>query len=86
MNKNINNEKFWFKDINVLYNTNNLTKFFPSEDMNLSEILNSLVRLSFYISVIFIILKKNINYIFITINMMIISYLIYFNLTENQKK
>ena len=50
-------EQFWFNDLSVLYNTNNLLKFFPSNSMTLSEILNSLVRLSFYVSIIFTLLS-----------------------------
>ena len=86
MNENNNNEDFWFNDISVLFNTNNLLKYFPSSNMTLNEILNSLVRLSFYVSVIFVIFRRSINYIFMTAYMLIITYLIYFNLSEKDKK
>tara|TARA_B100001094_G_scaffold317589_1_gene360176 strand:- start:3422 stop:4090 length:669 start_codon:yes stop_codon:yes gene_type:complete len=79
-------EIFWFDDITILYNTNYLLKYFPSNDMSLSEILNSLVRLSFYISIILIILKKNINYSFICIFTLAMTYLIYSNLSDDDKK
>ena len=69
-------DKFWFEDVSILFNVNKLKDFFPSNDMSLNEILNSLVRLSFYISLIFLLFRKNINYIFITIFTLIFTYLI----------
>ena len=54
--------------------------------MNLNEILNSLVRLSFYLSLIFIVVRKDLNYFFITIFTLIFTYLIYINLTKEDKK
>lgn len=79
-------EEFWFKNISVLFDKNKLLNYFPSSDMPLNEILNSLVRLSFYVSIIFIIFRRNLNYIFITIYMLIITYLIYYNLSDEDKK
>lgn len=79
-------EKFWFDDVSILFNTNYLLKFFPTNQMTLSEILNSLVRLSIYVSIIFIVYRRNVNFIFITFYMLLITYLIYNNLSDKKKK
>jgi len=79
-------EEFWFNDISIIFNTNYILKYFPCNDMSLSEILNSLVRLSIYISITLIILKKNVNYSFISIFTLAFTYLIYSNLSDDDKK
>ena len=45
-------DKFWTEDISILYNNDRLTEFYPSYDMTLVEKLNSIVRLSIYLSII----------------------------------
>ena len=85
-NKMYEYDKFWFDDISILFNVKKLQHFFPSNDMSLNEILNSLVRLSFYLSIIFILFRKNVNYIFITVFTLIFTYLIYINLSKEDKK
>ena len=79
-------ELFWYNDVTVLLNTEYLLNYFPSNDMSLDEILNSIVRLSLYISIIFISLRKNFNYIYIFIFTLLITYLIYNNLSDSDKK
>ena len=79
-------DNFWFDDFTILFNINKLKDFFPSNNMSLNEILNSLVRLSFYLSLIFILFRKNVNYIFITIFTLVFTYLINNNLSSEDKK
>ena len=61
----ISNDSFWYDDIRILFNYERMNEFFPSKDMTLEEQLNSLVRLTLYISVLFILYKKQITYIYI---------------------
>ena len=78
-------DKFWFNDIKILINEKKLYDFLPVEEMSLEEKLNSLVRLSMYLSVLLSILYNNINYIFILIGCLFLTYLIYiFNDKKDQ--
>ena len=70
-------DKFWSDDISILYNNSRLDEFFPSKDMTTEEKLNSIVRLSFYISVILFMYNKNSNNLYIFISSLLITFLIY---------
>ena len=70
-------DKFWFNNYQIIFNKDRLIEFVPTKDMSNSEKLNSLVRLSLYISILFAILKNNYLYFFIFIFMLCITYLIY---------
>ena len=81
---NITKDKFWYNDISILYNNARLDEFFPSKDMTTEEKLNSLVRLSIYISIILFLLNKNSNYFYICLSTLFITFIIYkFNNQEN---
>ena len=58
---------FWYNDFSILFKYNRLDEFFPTKDMTIEEQLNSIVRLSFYISLILVIYTKNINNLYIGI-------------------
>ena len=60
-------ESFWYDDINVLFNRNKLHKYIPLKSYSRDEKLNSIVRISIYISLLFLFLTGNVNYLFIVI-------------------
>ena len=70
-------DKFWSNDFTVLFDKNKLSHFYPTNKMSMSEILNSLVRASIYLSVCLFVYKRNTNVFFIVIGTMVLTYLIY---------
>jgi len=68
---------FWYEDPTILFATDRLDEFFPSKPMTIEEQLNATVRLLLYISIILIVYSGNINYIYIVIFGLIMTYLIY---------
>jgi len=52
------NDKFWYEDINIIFNQNRLIEFIPLPDHTREEMLNSILRFSIYISVLMFIFKK----------------------------
>lgn len=74
--------KFWFDDPSILFNKKYITNFFPTKSQTLENKFNSVVRLSFYCSVILFIYHNDINYFFIFIGSLLLTYFIY----NNKKK
>lgn len=52
------NDKFWFEDPNILFNENRLVEFIPLSDHTKEELLNSILRFSFYISILIYVFKR----------------------------
>ena len=77
--KNEIEDPIWYKNINILFNKNRIDEYFPSSKMTLEEQINSIVRLTFYLSVMLIIYKKDINYIYILLITLLISYFVHIN-------
>lgn len=71
------NSKFWFEDPSVLFNRNNYMLFFPTSYMNHHQKLNSLIRLSVYISIVMFLYSMNYLYLFIPIVTMILTFLMF---------
>ena len=69
--------KFWVNDIGVLFHQDKLTKFFPDEKMSLEEKLNSIVRLSVYVSILLFVYNKNYNNIYFFLITLVLTYFIY---------
>lgn len=59
------NERIWYEDITGLFKKDNFQNFFPSNDMNSVEKMNSFVRFSFYFSLIIFLLKKSTKVFFV---------------------
>ena len=78
MNKEIS-DPFWYNQYDILWNSNRLTEFFPTKDQTLEERFNSIVRLSFYLSIILFFYHNDIKYLFIFIGMLLITYYLYTN-------
>jgi len=73
----ISNDPFWGDNIRILFNYNRLDEFFPTQDMTINEILNSIVRLALYISIALLIYTCNTNYIYIILLTLLFTYLIW---------
>ena len=64
---------FWKDDFSILYNTDRLTEFFPSNDMNFNEKLNALVRLCTYAGILLYLYHKKNDYLYLPVIMMSVS-------------
>lgn len=63
-------DKFWLDDIKILYKRERLTEFFPTPAMSLGEKMNSLVRMSWYLAIILILINRKTVYLYIPLIMM----------------
>ena len=52
-------DNFWYNHPSILLDPNRFIEFFPNPDLSLSEKLNALVRLSFYVSLLLMIFFGN---------------------------
>lgn len=78
-------DDIWFNNPKIIFDKDRLSEFFPVKEMSLSEKLNAILRLSIYLSVILICYKKNINYIYILLVIIFVTYYIY-NTKNDQKE
>lgn len=76
-------DKFWTEDVSILYNNDRLTEFYPSYDMTLIEKLNSIVRLSVYLSIILYLFTQNYLYLYIFVVITVFTLFIYNNQKNN---
>lgn len=72
-------DPFWFNDFSILINPDRMIEFFPNNDFTTDEKLNSLVRLGAYIAIVFIMYKKDINWISILIFILLLTYYLHTN-------
>ena len=75
-------DKFWHDDIEILFKYDRIDEFFPSKDMTLEEKLNSLTRLSLYLSAVLTAYTANTKYLYIFIVTLGLTYLIYINMSD----
>ena len=75
-------ESFWYDNISVLLDKTKLHKYIPLKSYSREEKLNSIVRISIYISVLFLLLTGNTNYLFIAIFSLVLTLILHSN-TEN---
>ena len=68
---------FWYNDIKILLDKNELLHFIPVSDMTKDQKLNSIVRFSIYLSILLTIFDNNINYILIFIFTCAITYIVH---------
>ena len=76
-------DTFWYDDISILFNYDRIDEFFPTTDMSIEEKFNSLVRLSIYISICLTVYSGNSKYLYIFILSMLLTFLIYYNMSDN---
>lgn len=79
-------DEFWYNDISIILNKNRLDEFFPITSMTLEEQLNALVRLLLYLSIILLLFRKNINYVYLFLFGLVFTFLIYKYSKNNSKK
>lgn len=70
-------DPFWYKHIGIIFQVNRLSEFFPTTSLTYNEKLNSIFRLTIYISLVLIIIKKNYIYIYIALGGGLFTYLLY---------
>lgn len=76
-------DELWYNNIEVLFKLNRIDEFFPTTDMSIEEKLNSIVRLSIYISLILTSYSLNSKYLYIAIIVMILTTIIYIHRSED---
>ena len=74
----IQKDPFWYNEPSILFRKDRLDEFYPSRNMTLTEQLNSIVRLFIYICVLLMLFRKDVNYIFLVIGILVLTYAIYF--------
>jgi hypothetical protein len=67
MEKNIETIPFWGNDPNILFRTDCLTEFFPTEHMSLNQKLNSLSRTIIILTIIIFIFTNNLRVLFVSL-------------------
>jgi len=77
------NDSFWTDDYKILFDKEKLTDFFPTVNMTMIEKLNSIMRLSIYLSLALYILTGNYHYLFIMIIVAFFTYVIYATQKDN---
>ena len=80
-----NRDKFWLNNPKIIMDSRRISEFYPSNQMTRVEQLNALVRFSLYLSVLLMLLKLSMNYIFIFLFSLLATYIIY-HFDENMKK
>lgn len=75
-------ESIWIDDFKVLFEKNKLNEFFPTKKHTREQRINSIVRLSLYLSIILTIYFSNTKYMYIFIFFIIFTYIIYTNKDE----
>ena len=78
-------EKIWLEDPKVLIQARSLGKYMPQQDYTRNEKLNAIVRLSIYISFLFIVISFNLNYIFVFLVTAFLTYLVYISYDKKQE-
>ena len=74
----VQKDPFWYNDPSILFRKDRLDEFYPSRNMTLIEQLNAIVRLFIYISILLMLFRKDMNYIFLIIAILVLTYAIYF--------
>lgn len=80
-------ENYWFNDIsNTIFNIEYYNKIIPNKNMSYPEKMNSFIRLTIYIGIIFSLLLSNYLFLYIPILSMLLTYILYvFRLPLNNK-
>jgi len=72
---------YWMNDFKILYIDDNYIRFFPTKNMTRIEQLNALARFSIYLFIIFIIMDRKDEWLFVPIILIIMNIVLY-NLLE----
>ena len=74
--------ELWYNNPKILLK--NLDEFIPDKNLNYNNKINSIIRFAIYYSILIILLDCNINYLYISLVLIIISY--YFGNYYNKEK
>lgn len=79
---------YWMNDLKILYENKNYIRFFPTKNMTRIEQLNALARFSIYLFIIFIIMDRKDEWLFVPIIIIIMNIVLYnlFEIDENGEK
>jgi len=77
------NDPFWLEDYKILFYKERLTDFFPIKSMTVVEKLNSIFRMSIYLSIILYLLTNNYLYLYIMIIIGAFTCYIYYTQKDN---
>jgi hypothetical protein len=75
----------WYNDLNSFFNINNLLIYFPTSDMVYIEKLNTILRLSMYISILLFAVLNDRRAFFLVMIVAIITYILY-SVENNQEE
>lgn len=75
-------DSFWNKNIEILFRYDRMTEFIPTNDMTLEEKLNSITRLSMYMSALLTAYTNNTKYLYFFIITLLLTHLIYSNMSD----
>ena len=77
-------EQIWYNDPKHFITQKNFVAFFPQPSQTFAEQLNALMRLSIYFSLIVLLLKKDVNILFVVLFAGILTYFLYAMDTKNK--
>lgn len=77
------NDPFWFNDYKILFYKDKLSDFFPTIHMTLIEKLNSIFRMSIYLSILLYLFSNNYLYLYIMIIIGAFTIFVYYNQRDN---
>ena len=75
--------KIWVNDISVLLDKNHILEFIPTDHMTFNQKINTIVRFSFYLSVLLCLVKQTFKYLYIFILTLIGTFIIYSTTNNN---
>lgn len=73
----LDTDVFWFENLYVLIDPDKMIDFYPSPSDSEAKKLNSVVRLSFYVSIALSVYHKNYNFFYILLAAMLVTYVVY---------
>ena len=76
----------WFEDASILFSKYNFFDIIPLVDMSFSEKINSITRFSIYLSILLIIFTGNLNYLYISISIVLLFYIMYIFRPKNRER
>lgn len=77
MSNKLDPDVFWFENFYVLIDPNKVIDFYPSFYDSEVKRLNSIVRLSFYVSIVLSVYHKNYNFFYILLAALLVTYAVY---------
>ena len=70
-------EKIWYRDLANFITTDNYMNFFPSNDMNMREKINSVMRFMLYFTIILFVINRKNRVFYVLISGAVLSYIVH---------